>query len=200
MENASKALVMAGEILVAVLVLGLVAYIVFTFGSFSANVNKQIEENKVIEFNNHFTVHDGKIDITADDILSVINFAKYSNESYDIDMKNTVNSPFYVDVIIEGVGSIFKTGNPNDFQKRVSNFINNNNTVYYKCNVSNITVKNQSPKKVLTRTIKDNRNYTTGDIIVDSASKGTGLVTSIKFYKTNISDFSSITRDNYTIV
>ena len=39
MENASKALIIAGEILIGVLILSLASYIVIQFGNFSRNMN-----------------------------------------------------------------------------------------------------------------------------------------------------------------
>ena len=55
MENASKALIIAGEVLIGVLVLSLAAYIVIQFGSFSRNLNDQISETEISSFNVNFT-------------------------------------------------------------------------------------------------------------------------------------------------
>ena len=76
MENASKALIMAGEILIALIVLGLGIGIIVTMGKFSADMNDRIAADTVAEFNNNFTKFEGRIDITAEEIASIINFAK----------------------------------------------------------------------------------------------------------------------------
>ena len=39
MENSSKALIMAGEILIAILVLSLISYLTVMFGQFSAGMH-----------------------------------------------------------------------------------------------------------------------------------------------------------------
>ena len=62
MENASKALIMAGEILIALIVLGLGIGIIVTMGKFSANMNDRIAADTVAEFNSNFTKFEGRID------------------------------------------------------------------------------------------------------------------------------------------
>ena len=54
MENASKALIIAGEILIGVLILSLASYIVIQFGNFSRNMNEQISATEIRTFNVNF--------------------------------------------------------------------------------------------------------------------------------------------------
>jgi predicted porin len=75
MENASKALIMAGEIVIAILVIGLIVYINVLFGNFSVSMNSKISESKTAEFNNNFYVYSGRYNITAPEIATIINFA-----------------------------------------------------------------------------------------------------------------------------
>ena len=106
MENASKALIMAGEILIAILVLALGVSIVMTMGKFSADMNDRIAADTVAEFNNNFTKFEGRIDITAEEIASIINFAKHSNDErgLSIDDVGTVNqSVYWVDIYVKGI-------------------------------------------------------------------------------------------------
>ena len=60
MENASKALIMAGGILVGVLVLSLMVYLFADFGSTSAQINAQNKQNQLSQFNSKFTAYEDK--------------------------------------------------------------------------------------------------------------------------------------------
>ena len=80
MENASKALIMAGEILIAVLVLSLAGVLIVRFGKFSSETNSKLVQNKTDEFNNKFYSLSGRINITADEIASLINYVKENND------------------------------------------------------------------------------------------------------------------------
>ena len=65
MENVSKALIIAGEVLIAVLVLSLAMVVIVKFGKFSANTNKRLSEDELNNFNNKFYAFNGRINITA---------------------------------------------------------------------------------------------------------------------------------------
>ena len=51
MENASKALLMAAGVLIAVLILSLAVYLFMSFGSESAEFHKQMENDRLNQFN-----------------------------------------------------------------------------------------------------------------------------------------------------
>ena len=55
MENASKALIMAGGVLIGVLILSLAAYLFVDLGSTSAEITAQNAEKQITEFNSKFT-------------------------------------------------------------------------------------------------------------------------------------------------
>ena len=73
MENASKALIMAGGILVGVLVLSLMVYLFADFGSTSAQINAQNKQNQLSQFNSKFT-----------------EYAKENNKYYEGNEKNQI--------------------------------------------------------------------------------------------------------------
>ena len=89
MENASKALIMAGGVLIGVLILSLMAYLFVDFGSTSAEIHKQNEEKQIIEFNSKFTAYEGYKDkngnwqITIYDIVTLAGYAKENNKYYE---------------------------------------------------------------------------------------------------------------------
>ena len=89
MENASKALIMAGGVLIGVLILSLAAYLFIDFGSTSAEINKKNEAKQIAEFNSKFTSYeefkdkDGNWQITIYDIITLAGYAKENNKYYE---------------------------------------------------------------------------------------------------------------------
>ena len=85
MENASKALLMAGGVLIGILILSLAAYLFVDFGSTSAEIHRQNEEKQITEFNSKFTSYEGYKDkdgnwqITIYDIITLAEYAKENN-------------------------------------------------------------------------------------------------------------------------
>ncbi len=82
MENASKALIISAEILLGVLLLTLMVYAFHAMGSFSDTIDKNIETKNVAEFNTKFERFQNK-DLTAQDIVTMINLAKQHNEKME---------------------------------------------------------------------------------------------------------------------
>ena len=54
MENASKALILAGEILLGIMLLSIGVYVFNLFGDFSQNMSSEIEKSQITEFNEQF--------------------------------------------------------------------------------------------------------------------------------------------------
>lgn len=182
MENASKALIIAGEILIGILILSLASYIIIQFGSFSKNLNTQISETAITEFNVHFTNYSGKANISAQNIVSVLNFANKSNQDYEAQRGDA----FFVDVCIDGT-SVLNT-NTNEF-------LRNNNTKFYYCNLQ--TIKNND--------IEIDNNFKkiqlkTKDITTDiEYSEETRQVTKIDFHVINSAEYSNAILSGYNL-
>lgn len=83
MENASKALLMAATILIAVMLISLGTYLFATFGNYSKNINDNINAKTKQEFNAQFTKYEGGDPCTVYDIVTVINLARNSNNQYE---------------------------------------------------------------------------------------------------------------------
>lgn len=95
MENASKALIMAAEILIGVMVISIAVYLFNVLGQYGADTTEQIQESQLQQFNNQFLKYygntstqtaDGKIVVepikcTMQDIVGLANLAKKINES-----------------------------------------------------------------------------------------------------------------------
>ena len=154
MENVSKALIIAGEVLIAVLVLSLAMVVIVKFGKFSANTNKRLSENELNDFNNKFYAFNGRINITADEIASLINFAKENNDLHEVDLTNKQNAEYYVDVKILGDGNyngsffkfLSKKNGDNiskaDFKNSINDFLKEYNDNFFYCNASVKSVNN----------------------------------------------------------
>lgn len=94
MENASKALIMAGEILIGVMIISMGVYIFNMFATYSEEKYSRIEEAQIAEFNDRFykfygtTLNDKgvakPIECTIHDIVSLANFAQKHNLQNDL--------------------------------------------------------------------------------------------------------------------
>lgn len=185
MENASKALIMAAEVLIGIVVLGIFSFLFVRMGSISKTIHKNIEADKILIFNNHFDDYSGRIDITANDIVSVINFAKKANKDNEI---TDLSRSDFVNVIINGK-SFFNAdvyNNEKSYESAITNFIKENNTVYFSCNAkSSIRGKDIVSKYV-----------DKGDITYDESS---GYVNKIIFTTTG-NGYNILTKDDYNLV
>lgn len=82
MENASKALLMAGGVLIGLLILALAVYLFTTFGAQSREIQEEIQIQQLTQYNAQYTIYVGREDITIYEIISVANLAKENNEYY----------------------------------------------------------------------------------------------------------------------
>lgn len=84
MENSSKALLIAGGVLIAVLILSLFVYLYVAMHNFSNEYNSNIDSQKLKAFNSQFEVYNGRTDLTAQDIVTVVNMIEeYNNKNED---------------------------------------------------------------------------------------------------------------------
>ena len=107
MENASKALIMAAEVLIGFLVLSLMVYLFISFGSNASEISKQLEESKLSEFNNQFDKYNGKSDVTIYDIVTLANLARENNNYYEL--TTSTNGNYYIIVKLNGTSIEKKT-------------------------------------------------------------------------------------------
>lgn len=143
MENTSKALIMAGETLIAILVIGLFVTINTLFGRFSKNINKQLEASNISVKNAVFMGYEGRVNILVTEVASIINYAKKLND--DNGLKNTegkltyqiYNSPGFVKVYINGIDYFAQYINSNRysdsalFKEDLNRYMQDNNTRIY---------------------------------------------------------------------
>ena len=71
MENASKALIMAGGVLIGVLIISLAVYLFVSFGQTSAEINSENSQKQLSQFNAKFTSYEGRNNIIKMVILII---------------------------------------------------------------------------------------------------------------------------------
>ncbi len=102
MENASKALIMAGSMLIGVIIISIGVYIFTTFGGSSKNIQEQVDNRVLAEFNNNFEKFLGS-DCTIHDIVNTISFAKKNNKEFEFTDADREN-PYYIEVYAKDIG------------------------------------------------------------------------------------------------
>lgn len=100
MENASKALLIAGEMLIAMLVASMMALL---FSTMSSYADEQAQKRKIQEvqaFNANITQY-AKENSTAQDIVSLVNFAKQMNEQMGCTISSCINHSNHINIIVK---------------------------------------------------------------------------------------------------
>lgn len=116
MENASQALIIAGTILIAMMVLGVGVYLVSNYSRVGESYEETRITAEIAKFNTNFTKFINRTDITAQEIITLKNFA----QNYDTNngTKTTV----------EYLGSGKK-----DIEFITDNFTTDGSMKYFKC-------------------------------------------------------------------
>ncbi len=85
MENASKALLMAGSILIAMLVISIGVYIFLTASDLGSAYEQRMEIAEIEKFNSNFIIFEDREDIKIQEIVSLAKFAKQYKEKTGIE-------------------------------------------------------------------------------------------------------------------
>ena len=143
MENTSNALIIAGEILIAVLILSLFALVVVQFGSFSSQMHQDMAESQLANFNNNFTIYSYRTNITAQEVATAINFAKQANDNKELVWNDS--SIYFISVYVDNE-NIFNSSKyinskeeyacKDNMDNVIRKFIKDNNTKYFCCNAT----------------------------------------------------------------
>ena len=96
MENATKALLVAGAVLIAILIITVLATVLKSTGNVSKQYDQSASLEQVTTFNSNFTKYIGKY-LTIHDVVTICNFEKQNkthvviitaNEKSEDDIKN----------------------------------------------------------------------------------------------------------------
>lgn len=80
MENASKALLIAGAVLLMILLFSLMFYIFSQMAENATSIYSDLEESDITEFNQQFLNYEGA-KLNIQDVVTIINIAKNQNEN-----------------------------------------------------------------------------------------------------------------------
>lgn len=107
MENASKALIMAAEILIGIILLSIFVLAFQSCGNFADRINDNIEITNIQEFNSKFTIYEEK-NLEIHDIISILNLVDEYNNQED---ENGNTRDDYYKITIDGNARITKEDN-----------------------------------------------------------------------------------------
>ena len=94
MENASKALLIAGGVLIAILILTIGVYLFATYGQLGESYEKNLSSGEIKKFNSNFIQFEGRntangnANITAQEIVTLYKFVKAYNEKNETSITN----------------------------------------------------------------------------------------------------------------
>lgn len=161
MENASKALIMAAEILFGVMIIAVGVYLFTTFATYSSDRYERIEEIQISEFNAQFLKFYGEdqngtpVECTIHDIVSLANLAQKNNLEYELIEKVT-------------------TGGTTSYRKKAN--VDLNNSLYVQIDLGNMKNLELKSNSELVNLIKAN----------DLTTSVTGEKTDVKYYRCTI--------------
>ena len=176
MENASKALIMAGEILLGVMIISVGVYLFNMFADYSSDNYDEISSAQIAEFNAKFLIYYGNnkdgtpIECTIHDIAGLANLAqKYNLENELIEKTEGTN------------------GN-NTYQ--IKSGINTKNSLYIQIDLGSTKNLELKSEKYIVDLIKKNDLEADDDL--------DGKISKVKYYKcTKCESYSGNKRINY---
>ena len=80
MENASKALLIAGGILIAILIVTVAVYLFENYGSIGKSYDQTLQTTEIQKFNENFTRYEGREDVTIQEIVTLYNYVEEYKE------------------------------------------------------------------------------------------------------------------------
>ena len=109
MENASKALIMAAEVLIGIMIISIGVYLFNTLGKYSAETTATIEDAQIAQFNDQFLRFSGNsgdgtepINCTIHDIVGVANLANKINlDNGFTEEENASDSSYYIQIDLQ---------------------------------------------------------------------------------------------------
>ena len=140
MENASKALIMAAEILVGVLIISIAVYLIMTMGEYSANTTSRLEDAQITQFNQQFLQYYGTtaiqgeephpIECTIHEIVGVANLAQKINTQYGFEeVEEISDDSYYIQIDLKIGHKVFEHIEAMS-QEELINLVKNN-SIYY---------------------------------------------------------------------
>lgn len=89
MENASKALIMAGGVLITMLILTIGVILVGRLGNTADSYVARLDTIELQKYNSNFEIYLGRTDITAQEIVTVISIVKQFEQNTEVYIDGT---------------------------------------------------------------------------------------------------------------
>jgi len=99
MENASKALLLAGGVLIGLIVISIGVYLFNSYRENAISYNKQMQATEIRKFNVNFTNFEGRTDITIHEIITLTNFAIQHKKETGIHVTISILEPGNQDLV-----------------------------------------------------------------------------------------------------
>lgn len=84
MENASKALIIAGAVLIAIMILAIGIYLINTLKEASDSYVTRLDATELQKYNSSFEVFVGRTDVVAQEIITLINITQQKEKGTQI--------------------------------------------------------------------------------------------------------------------
>lgn len=115
MENASKALLMAGGILIALLIIGALMLMFNQIGDYEKAQSSNEKNSQLVQFNNEFVKYTEDKGITGADVISLINkVIDYNKKAQKGGVTNSVNYDIKISITIKNLNSFNNKYSYND--------------------------------------------------------------------------------------
>lgn len=92
MENAVQALIMAGVILIGIMILSIGAVIYVTHSDTAEAINAKWNLTEIIQYNSSFLIYEGRTEVTAQDIVSLVSLAQQRQSEIVVFVKTTTGT------------------------------------------------------------------------------------------------------------
>lgn len=110
MENATKALLIAGGVLIAIIILSVMVILFQKTGNVNRTYEKTVSQEEITKFNTNFTKYIGQ-ELTIHEVVTITNFANIKdNKLVDV----IVNGGMTADKIESNLGKKYKLSIPNN--------------------------------------------------------------------------------------
>ena len=129
MENASKALIIAGGMLIAIMVASLFVYLFTSYGKYANDMYDEINRRQITQANNEYTKYEGSKENTIYDLVTGVKKAKVNNKSLDLQ----VGDRGYISVGINGINSNLQNADTDYITKLLQEHARNG--TLFGCNV-----------------------------------------------------------------
>lgn len=101
MENATKALLIAGGVLIAILIISVLVVTLQKAGNVSKSYDKSVSQEEIKKFNVNFTKYLGQ-DLTIHQVVTICNFA-YKDGTHKVKVNGSEDNPYTNDKIKENL-------------------------------------------------------------------------------------------------